>query len=101
MARRSMLMGSTIEPASPDPPPGPAPRLWPAMTSAAQRDLAQQVARLLRRTLMAEDRVASEGDHAEHAVDLRRPGHDDAPSEAGLHLRAAVYRRASPPAPGE
>jgi hypothetical protein len=42
-----------------------------------------------------------EGRHAERTVDLRRPGHDGASSEAGVHLRATVDRRASPPATGK
>jgi hypothetical protein len=102
MTRRSTLISSTLEPVLLDEPPAPVPRLWPAMTPSAQRHLVQQVARLLRLTLTAADALGlKEGDHAERAVDLRRSDHDGASSEAGVHLCAAVHRRASPPAPRE
>src|SRR6266852_4217143 len=102
MACRSTPIRSTLEPVLPNQPPVPVPRVWPTMTPAVQRHLAQQVARLLRLMLTATDAVLPrEGDHAEHARQLGRAGHDGASSEAGLHLRAAVHCRASPPSPGE
>src|SRR5260370_14440155 len=102
MPGHSSPISATGETVSPGPPMGLAPRLWPARTPAAQRHLAQQLARLLRPMLTATDAlVPREGDHAERADDLRRPGDDVASSEAGLHLRATVHRRTSPPAPGE
>jgi hypothetical protein len=79
-----------------------APRLWPTMTPRAQQQLAKRVAQLLQSVLRAAD--ASElsgGPQDDHAARFGKSGNDGAPRQAGLHLRAAIDRRPSPPASGE
>jgi PhoPQ-activated pathogenicity-related protein len=98
MEHRALQLILPFEPALPDRPLILAPRLWPTMTPRARQQLAKRLAHLLRSALIAADaRKLSGGPQYEHAAQFGKPGNDGTSRQAGLHLRAAVDRRSSPP----
>src|SRR5215813_12977311 len=102
MEHRVLQLILPFEPALPDRPLVLVPRLWPTMTPRARQQLAKRVAHLLRSVLIAADvRELSGGPQDGHAVQFGKLSNDGTSRQAGLHLRATVDRRSSPPASGE
>src|SRR6516164_4968038 len=102
MEHRALQLILPFEPALPDRPLILAPRLWPTMTPRARQQLAKRLAHLLQSVLIAADvRELSGGPQSEHAAQFGKLSNDGTSRQAGLHLRATVDRRSSPPASGE
>ena len=102
MEHRASQLILPFEPALSDRPLILAPRMWPTMTPRARQQLAKRLAHLLRSVLIAADaRALSGGLQNEHAAQFGKSSNDGSSGQAGLHLRAAVDFRPSPPAPGE